>query len=227
MLAIAVLARRPMTGSALKTLVPPLAPAEAGRLARAFLEDTLAAVLAWAPGGARKLVAYAPRDAEPWFASLLATVGHGFELWPQPEGEAEERLAGTAAFLYEHRADAIVLVTAESPLLPRSALESVVSALGAGADVAVVPVAKNVDDESDDDSFQLLGLTRKAYDSPSDAFTEAACAQAGLHRALLPPLRGVETTQDLERLCAALLDNHALAPATHKVLVTLGKLPVR
>lgn len=219
MLAIAVLARRPMTGAALRSLVPPLAPAEAGRLARAFLEDTLATVLAAAPHSARKFVAYAPRDAESWFSSLLAPVGHGFELWPQPEGEADERLAATAEFLYSRAVEAIVLVTAESPLPPRTGLEAVLTSLSLGADVAVVPT------DEGDDSFHVLGLTRKAYDH--GAFTETACAQAGLRRDLLPPLRGIETPEDLERLCAVLLENHALAPATHKALVALGKLPVR
>lgn len=97
---ILVLAKEPRPGRVKTRLTPPFTPAQAADLARAALEDTLAAVCA-APVGRRVLVL--DGDPGPW-------VPLGVEVLPQRDGSLGDRLAGafTDAF-------------ASSPSGPRSA----------------------------------------------------------------------------------------------------------
>ena len=69
-------------------------------------------------------------------------------------------------------------------------------------------------------------IVRSGFDdTPLDA--EAACKLAGVSCKVLAPLPTLDGAPALEKLCADLIADPALAPAARKTLQSLGKLPVR
>lgn len=110
-----VIAKAPEAGRSKTRLCPPCTPEQAAELARAALEDTLAAVLA-TPARRRVLVL----DGEPG-----AWLPEGFEVLPQRGDGLEERLA--AAF--EDVGEGAFLVGMDTPQLTEAHLISGLEAL--------------------------------------------------------------------------------------------------
>lgn len=123
---IIVIAKAPVAGRSKTRLCPPCTPEQAAELARAALEDTLAAVLV-TPARRRVLVL----EGEP--GSWLP---EGFEVLPQRGDGLEERLA--AAF--EDVGDAAFLVGMDTPQLTEAHLVSGLEALGTAPSV-IAPAA--------------------------------------------------------------------------------------
>ena len=116
-----VIAKAPVAGRSKTRLCPPCSPEQAAALARAALEDTLAAVLA-APARRRVLVL----EGEPG-----AWLPEGLELIPQRGAGLEERLA--AAF--QDVGEGAFLVGMDTPQITEAHLVSGLKALDTAASV--------------------------------------------------------------------------------------------
>lgn len=114
--ALIVIAKAPVAGRSKTRLCPPCTPEQAAELARAALEDTLAAVLATP---ARRRVLVLEGEPGPWLAD-------GFEVIPQRGDGLEERLAAAFADVGE----AAFLVGMDTPQLTEAHLVSGLEALG-------------------------------------------------------------------------------------------------
>jgi uncharacterized protein len=181
--ALLVIAKEPVAGRVKTRLTPPCTPAQAAALARAAIEDTLAAALAVERDVRRVLVL----DGEPgpW-------VPDGFEVVPQRGDGLAERLA--AAF-----ADAgapAFLVGMDTPQVTPALLEAGLDALL--AQDAVFGAAL-------DGGYWGIGLQRadaRVFDGvPMSAGNTGAVQRVrlailGLRTGILPPLRDIDTIED-------------------------------
>lgn len=115
-IALVVIAKEPRAGRCKTRLCPPLAPAEAARVAAAALADTLATVSEAAV--ARRVVAL---DGEPggWLPP-------GFEVIEQATGGLAERLAGA----FEAVGGPALLIGMDTPQLTAAALDAAATELG-------------------------------------------------------------------------------------------------
>lgn len=116
-----VIAKAPVAGRSKTRLSPPCTPEQAAALARAALEDTLAAVLATP---ARRRVLVLDGEVGPWLPA-------GFEVIPQRGGGLEERLAAAFADVGE----AAFLVGMDTPQVTEAHLISGLEALGTAPSV--------------------------------------------------------------------------------------------
>jgi uncharacterized protein len=177
--ALLVIAKEPVAGRVKTRLCPPCTPEQAARLARAALEDTLAACDR-AAGGARRVLVLAGRPG-PWLPP-------GWDVVPQ-------RGSGLAARLAAAFADAggpAFLVGMDTPQVAPSALAAGLAALQ-HADAAFGPAA--------DGGYWAIGLREpdpavfagvpmsRVY---TGAIQRARLAALGLRTVDLPPLRDVD-----------------------------------
>ena len=184
-----VIAKAPVAGRSKTRLCPPCTPEQAAALARAALEDTLAAVLA-TPARRRVLVL----EGEPG-----AWLPAGFEVLPQRGDGLEERLA--AAF--EDVGEPAFLVGMDTPQLTQAHLLAGLQAL------AVAPAALGL---ADDGGYWSIGLrtpdravftgVAMSMDTTGERQRERLVA-LGLDVVDLPPLLDVDTIDDA-RIVAAL-----------------------
>ena len=177
-----VIAKAPVAGSSKTRLCPPCTPQQAAELARAALEDTLAAVLATP---ARRRVLVLEGEPGPWLPA-------GFEVMPQRGDGLEERLA--AAF--EDVGEAAFLVGMDTPQLTESHLTAGLDALGS---------APSVFAPADDGGYWGIGLrtpdARVFSGVPmstddTGARQRACLVELGLDVADLPGLLDVDTIAD-------------------------------
>ena len=177
--ALLVIAKEPIAGRVKTRLCPPCTPEQAARLARAALEDTLAACGSARRAGRKLLVL----DGRPgaWLPS-------GWEIVPQRGGDLAERLA--AAF--DDAGGPALLVGMDTPQVRPALLDAGLAALG--RDDAVFGPAT-------DGGYWAIGLHAPDpavfADVPmSRRFTgatqRARLAALGLRTAALPPLRDVD-----------------------------------
>jgi len=186
-----VMAKAPVAGRVKTRLTPPLRPEQAATLARAALEDTLAAV-----GGStlatRRVVAL---DGEPdgWLPD-------GFELIAQRGDGLAERLA--AAF--ESIEGPALLIAMDTPQVTPELLDAGLAGLANGADAVLGPAA--------DGGYWTIGLARadaRVFEGVpmSEAHTgvaqRARLAALGLATHYLPLLRDVDTFEDARSVAAA------------------------
>ncbi len=193
---LAVIAKAPVAGRVKTRLCPPCTPPQAAALARAALEDTLAAVAA-TPTHRRVLVL----DGEPgdW-------VPEGFEVIPQRGDGLAERLADAFATIGEPT----LLVGMDTPqVTARMLIEATALLRMDGVDA--------VQGNADDGGYWAIGLQRPdpaAFAGVpmsvehTGAAQRARLAELGLAVADLPPLRDVDTIDDAVAVAAQ-------APAGH------------
>jgi rSAM/selenodomain-associated transferase 1 len=215
---VAIMAKAPRPGRVKTRLTPPLTPAGAGRLARAFLVDTVRLV-AGVPG-ARGAVLYAPARARAVFARLAP----GFVLVRQPSGDLGHRLRAGVRRLLRLGLGPVIVIGADIPALSRATLTQAVRALDGGrADVVLGPSA--------DGGYYLIGVRR-----PCDALfaripwstagvfdrTRARARARGLRVLVLRRAWDVDTPADLHRLRRWLEHRGGGGPAaTRRVLAAL------
>jgi rSAM/selenodomain-associated transferase 1 len=189
--ALIVMAKAPVPGRVKTRLTPPLCPEEAARLARAALEDTLAAV-GRSRLATRRVVAL---EGEPdgWLPD-------GFELVAQRGGGLAQRLAGA----FEDVGGPALLVAMDTPQVTPELLDAGLASLGNGADALFGPAA--------DGGYWTIGLARsdpRVFEGVpmSQAHTGAAqrarLAALGLATHYLPLLRDVDTFEDARSVALA------------------------
>jgi glycosyltransferase A (GT-A) superfamily protein (DUF2064 family) len=186
-----VIAKAPVPGRVKTRLSPPCTPTQAAALARAALEDTLAAALATRGAGRRVLVL----DGEP--ADWLPD---GFELI----GQRGEGLAARLAAAFEDAGGPAFLIGMDTPQVTAVLLDAGLTAVAGGG--AAFGAAL-------DGGYWGIGLPEPdaaAFDGVpmsagnTGAVQGARLAALGLHPLVLPPLRDVDTIADARAVaCAA------------------------
>ena len=201
--ALLVIAKEPVPGRVKTRLTPPCTPAQAASLARAAIEDTLAAALAVRRDARRVLVL----DGEPgdW-------IPDGFEVIAQRGDGLAERLA--AAF--EDAGAPAFLVGMDTPQVTPELLEAGLDAVLDGDAVFAAAL---------DGGYWGIGLREadaRAFDGVpmsednTGAVQRARLAILGLRTAILPPLRDIDTIEDA-RAVALEAPESRLAAALAKV----------
>ena len=187
--ALLVIAKEPVPGRVKTRLTPSCTPEQAAALARAAIEDTLAAALAVRREIRRVLVL----DGEPgdW-------VPDGFEVIPQRGDGLAERLA--AAF--EDAGAPAFLVGMDTPQVTPGLLEAGLDAVlekdavfGAALDGGYWSIGLR---EADARAFDGVPMSR----GNTGAVQGARLAILGLRTAILPPLRDVDTIEDARAVAA-------------------------
>ncbi|MDQ3768613.1 MAG: TIGR04282 family arsenosugar biosynthesis glycosyltransferase [Actinomycetota bacterium] len=197
--ALAVIAKAPVAGRVKTRLCPPCTPQQAAALARAALQDTLAAVAA-TPTHRRVLVL----EGEPgdWLPD-------GFEVIPQRGEGLAERLADAFATIGEPA----LLVAMDTPQVTAQMLIEATALLRMeGVDA--------VQGDADDGGYWAIGLQHPDPASfagvpmsvdHTGAAQRARLAELGLTVADLPPLRDVDTMDDAVAVAAQVPDGHFAA----------------
>ncbi len=214
--ALVVLMRAPRPGFGKTRLAAGVGVDAAGRLARAFVADTLALATA---GPWRPLVAFTPPEA----AAEVAALAPGATLAPQVDGDLGARIRGAldAALRAAHDGPA-VLIGSDTPDLDPALVARAFTALRGGADIVLGP--------ADDGGFYLAGVRRthpRMFDgvewSTRRVFDQAlaAAARLGWSLAVLPPWGDVDDATSLAALAARLAAS-SRAPATRDVLAALA-----
>lgn len=208
-IAVCVFAKPSRPGRVKTRLEPRVGAEGAARLARAFLEDT------WAALGALR-----------WARRVLATTEiagrapfpRGAEIWLQGPGDLGDRLARVLRRALRTSPAGAIALGADSPGLPRPLLDEARAALRT-YDAVLGPC--------EDGGFYLVGLTRcppgllrKLRWSASDSFerTRARLEARGLATAILPPWFDVDRPRDLARLSGLIARGAVTAPRTARAL---------
>jgi rSAM/selenodomain-associated transferase 1 len=217
--ALAIMAKAPRPGDVKTRLCPPLAPAGAAALARAFLLDRIAQGREL---DARLAIAYAPGDARPEFEALAPDC----ELIPQRGPDLGARMGGAVEDVLAAGAAGAVLVGTDSPTAPGDALAEAVRLLASGdAELVLGP--------AEDGGYYLIGLRapqpalfRDMAWSTAGVFAETVrrARALGLRTAALPAWFDVDTGADLERLERELAAGRGSpAPHTRGCLAALSR----
>jgi rSAM/selenodomain-associated transferase 1 len=192
-----IMAKRPEPGRTKTRLCPPLTPARAAELYAGILRDTLD--LARQTPHIQPVIAYAPADAEAYFAALAPDMART----PQQGATLGERLAAATTQALTGGSPAVVVMSSDSPSLPPAYLAHAFALLAAGSELVLGP--------AEDGGYYLAGLRRPAprlfCDVPMSTPTVlrdslAVAATLGLHADLLPPWYDIDTIADLRRLHA-------------------------
>lgn len=139
-----VMAKAPRPGAVKTRLCPPLTPALAADLYRAFLRDTLA-LGASLPGVALGVVY--PPTPDDW--ALRALLPSGTLLWPQAGVGLGDGLHGAFARAFAGQYRRVVVVSSDSPTLPPAIVAEAFAALDS-YDVVLGPTV--------DGGYYLIGL---------------------------------------------------------------------
>jgi hypothetical protein len=142
---LGVFAKWPTPGKVKTRLAAMRNDAWAARVASAFLADTLDRLV---QVSCRRVVAFAPDDAQQLFAELVAG---RYELMPQGAGNLGDRLERFVDRCLASGASGVVVVGADSPTLPLTLIEQAFSEL-ARSDAVLGPAA--------DGGFYLFGSRR-------------------------------------------------------------------
>lgn len=209
-----VLAKAPRPGLVKTRLCPPLVPAEASRLAEAFLADTLARLAGH--GGVDLRLAL---DSGPAGGGEGEGPRAGLRVESQGGGSLGERMARLLARGLETRLPTL-LVGSDCPDLPLSRIDEACAALSR-ADAVLAPAR--------DGGYVLVGARRDVpelfeIDAPwgSERVFAATCdalARSGRTLAVLEAWEDVDDAAALGRLACRLRDGgRAAAPATARLL---------
>ena len=189
--ALLVIAKAPVPGRVKTRLTPPCTPTQAAALARAALEDTLAA--ATASRRAARRVVVLDGEPGPWLPA-------GFEVIPQRAGGLAERLEGAFA----DAGGPALLVGMDTPQVTAGLLDAGLEALAADGVDAVLGTAL-------DGGYWAIGLRtadphvfRNVPMSveTTGAMQAARLAALDLATVALPPLLDVDTIADARRVAA-------------------------
>jgi len=207
---VVVMAKHPVPGRVKMRLAAALGPERACTLYRAFVLD-LAGRLARLPYPVTW--AYWPPEAP--FSTLVP----GMRCRPQAGRDLGERMARAVETVLAEGAGPVLVIGADAPHVSEAVLAEAVSALAAGADVALGPAY--------DGGYYLIGLRAPAPAlftgiawSTADvlATTRARAGDAGLRVHLLPPTFDVDEVADVERLRTVLARGEVILPRTAVVL---------
>jgi rSAM/selenodomain-associated transferase 1 len=187
-------AKQPAPGQVKTRLAAETSPQWAAQVAEACLLDTLDKLAGIA---AQRVLAFAPPDAEAYFAEV---VRGRFELMPQVEGDLGQRMAAFFAQQLAAGADRVVLTGADSPSLPTAYIERAFAELEQ-VDVVLGPAT--------DGGYYLVGCGQRLppiFDgipwSSERVLTEtvARLVERSWGLALLPPWYDVDTLSDWHTL---------------------------
>ena len=195
-----IIAKEPVAGRVKTRLCPPCTPGQAARIAEAALRDTLEVVAA--TPAARRVVAL-DGDVGPWLPT-------GFDVFPQPQGGLDERLAHAIASV----GGPALLVGMDTPQVTPTLLGHASRELLRWPNRAVLGLS--VDGgwwavglrEADPGAF--LGVPMSTVDT--GARQQGRLRAIGSAPSLLPELRDVDTYDDA-RLVAALTPGSVFAAA--------------
>ncbi|MGH7247922.1 MAG: TIGR04283 family arsenosugar biosynthesis glycosyltransferase, partial [Pseudomonadota bacterium] len=216
-LCICVFAKPPRPGQTKTRLIPAVGADAAANLARAFFEDTWAALQTIAD--ARLILAVT--ESDPAFDGLADA-----EVWLQGEGDLGDRMERALRHGLE-RADATVVVGSDLPGLAPRVFEQAREALMRSAAVL---------GPSDDGGFYLIGLARCPEGllsglpwSQSDTCerTIERLRARGLQVQMLERWFDVDIPADLKRLEELIARGDVVAPATSAVLRQIRSKPAR
>jgi rSAM/selenodomain-associated transferase 1 len=191
---LGVFAKRPGPGQVKTRLAAETSPAWAAGVAAAFLLDVVRRLSSVA---VRRVLAYTPADAEPYFAEI--SQGR-FELAVQADGDLGRRMATFFAGQLDAGARRVVLLGTDSPTLPLAYVEQAFRELER-ADVVLGPAT--------DGGYYLVGcgprlppifegLTWGSGGVLAD--TVASLADPSWRLALLPPWYDVDSFADWQVL---------------------------
>jgi uncharacterized protein len=187
--ALGVFAKQPVAGTVKTRLAAETSPGWAAEVAAAFLHDALARLAAVE---ARRVLAFAPADALPYFADLARG---RFDLVPQSGGDLGERMAAFFRTQLEGGAASAVLVGTDSPSLPLSFVDQAFRELER-ADLVLGPAT--------DGGYYLIGCSVSvppvfdgvAWGGPRVLLETTRRLPAGARLAVLPPWYDVDTLAD-------------------------------
>lgn len=195
---LGVFAKRPTSGAVKTRLAAAASPAWAGQVAEAFLLDVLDR-LADVP--ARRVLAFAPADAEGYFAEVAAG---RFTLVAQGDGDLGVRTARFFTGQLPAAPAGVVLVGTDSPTMPVAYVGQTFAELRR-ADVVLGPAT--------DGGYYLIGCARRVppvfdgvpWSTPEVlAATVARLEDVPGRLAVLPPWYDVDTWDDWQTLCGHL-----------------------
>jgi hypothetical protein len=187
---LGLFAKLPVPGQVKTRLAADTSPEWAAQVATAFLLDTVERLT---PVDAQRVLAFAPRDAEAAFETL---VQDRFTLVPQVDGNLGQRMAAFFRDQLATGAGKVVLLGTDSPSLPVAWVEQALAELER-ADVVLGPAT--------DGGYYLLGCGRRlppifdgiAWGSHHVlAETVARLGDPNWRLALLPPWYDVDTLAD-------------------------------
>jgi uncharacterized protein len=223
---LAVFGKRPEPGAVKTRLGEALGDEFAAQAHAAMLFDLLdlwSSEHTIAPGG-RRVLAYAPEDAGPWFDSRVSPA---FALQPQADGDLGQRLHAFFAGEFEEGASRVVVIGSDSPTLDPTIVISAFLCLE-GRDVVIGP--------STDGGYYLVGCrapvppiftdidwsTPFVLDQTIDRLRDT-----GLSLSLLPPWYDVDTPEDWCFLGAHIRALHraGLDPGLPRTEALLGRNP--
>jgi rSAM/selenodomain-associated transferase 1 len=188
---LVVMAKAPVPGRVKTRMTPPLRPEQAAVLARAALEDTLAAVGRSRLAG-RRVVAL---DGEPdgWLPD-------GFELVAQRGDGLAQRLIEA----FDDIGGPALLIGMDTPQVTTGLLDAGLAALAGGADAVLGPAT--------DGGYWAIGLARpdpRVFDGvpmsrpDTGAAQRARLVELGFETHYLPPLRDADTFEDARSVATA------------------------
>jgi rSAM/selenodomain-associated transferase 1 len=191
---LGVFAKWPVPGAVKTRLAAETSPEWAARVATAFLHDTLDRL---ATVEARRVLAFAPADAGPYFAEL---VRGRFEVTPQGDGDLGQRMAAFFREQLEAGARRVVLVGTDSPTLPPEVVQTAFGTLKY-ADLVLGPAT--------DGGYYLIGCRQSipgifegiAWGGPHVLSDTVARLPESCRLAVLPPWYDVDTLVDWFALC--------------------------
>ena len=200
---LGVFAKRPDPGRAKTRLAAELGDVDAARVAEAMVLDLadLWGSDRFLAAGGRRVLAFAPNDAGPWFD---ARVDAAWSLAPQGDGDLGARMRSFFAAEFADGASCVVLIGSDSPTLDPSIVVSAFLTLE-HRDVVVGP--------SCDGGFYLIGA-RSACPPVFDEVSWSSPDVLGqtidrlrdtrLSLGVLPPWYDVDTPEDWRTLCGHL-----------------------
>lgn len=215
--ALIVLAKQPVAGRVKTRLARALGPEAAAELAAAFLADTLRH--AASVRDARRLLCFAPPEAQAWFAEL----DRGAELVTQVAGDLGARLAAAFEHAFASGALHVLAIGSDAPQQDATVLELAFASLAPGR-VVLRP--------SDDGGYTLVGLAARAprlfeaipWSTPDVlAASERRSRSLGLEVVRLEPGFDIDEASDLARLSAEIEAGRADCPATRAALRSLPR----
>jgi uncharacterized protein len=189
-----VFAKDPVPGRVKTRLAAEVGPDEAARIYRSLGRSVVDQIRG---GPYRTVVCFDPPDARTAVEEWLGT--HGVEFHPQSPGNLGDRLEAAFGWALEE-SDRVLVIGTDAPGVDAKEMEAALRTLEE-ADLVLGPAL--------DGGYYLLGLRNPAPElfrgipwSTAKVLeaTRARARELGLEEVLLPPLRDVDTREDLMRL---------------------------
>jgi len=196
---LGLFAKQPVPGQVKTRLAAETCADWAAQVADAFLRDTLHRLL-WID--AHRVVAFAPADAEPFFANLI---DYRFQLIPQVDGDLGQRMAAFFAGQFQAGAKRVVLIGTDTPTLPPDYIERAFDELKRSEVEAPTKDVHLVLGPATDGGYYLIGLAGQVppiFEGISWgservlAETTSRLPEDGCRLTLLPPWYDVDTLKD-------------------------------